>query len=55
MAPTNPSLTTVDLPRIAAAVAEILAAIGEDPARDSLLGARSRSEAMGFITGERAR
>ncbi len=46
MATTNPSPTSVDLPRIEAAVAEILAAIGEDPARDGLLNTPSRVARM---------
>ncbi len=52
MAPTNlssqsvTSVTSVDLPRIEAAVAEILAAIGEDPSRDGLLNTPSRVARM---------
>jgi GTP cyclohydrolase IA len=38
--------SAVDLPRIEAAVAEILAAIGEDPARDGLLNTPSRVARM---------
>lgn len=46
MATPNPSPTSVDLPRIEAAVAEILAAIGEDPHRDGLLNTPSRVARM---------
>lgn len=46
MVPTLPSPTSVDLPRIEAAVAEILAAIGEDPNRDGLLNTPSRVARM---------
>ena len=40
------AVTTVDLPRIEAAVREILLAIGEDPERDGLLSTPSRVARM---------
>lgn len=43
---TDPTTTPVDLDRIEAAVREILAAIGEDPARDGLLDTPRRVAKM---------
>ena len=44
--PTRSGLGPVDLPRIEAAVREILAAIGEDPERDGLLDTPGRVARM---------
>ena len=44
--PADPELGPVDLPRIEAAVREILAAIGEDPERDGLVDTPSRVARM---------